>query len=105
MQQITSRLLKLKAKTVVTVLVLGFTVFLLSGGLQACYGFMFGFRTVGEARQGLTSTFFGGFLFTGVLGLMFAYQNFRVKSKCLLGFLMLGFSVVAIEVLYNVVLW
>jgi uncharacterized membrane protein HdeD (DUF308 family) len=103
MQQTTRRLLKVKPKTVVTVLVLGFSIFLLSGSLQAVYGFMYGFRTVMDARFGLTSMFFGGFLFTGVLGLMFALQNRNDKTKCLLGFLMLMFSFAAIEVLFNTV--
>jgi hypothetical protein len=93
-------LLKVKAKTVFTALFFFFVIFCLAGGPQMLYGLSFGFNSVREARFGVTAPFYAGFLFTGFVGVLYALNNFRVRGKCLLGFGVLGFSFLCIEVLY-----
>lgn len=94
------RLLKVKAKTVFAILFFGFVFFCLAGGPQMVYGLSNGFHTAREARFGVTTPFYAGFLFTGFFGVIYALKNFRVWSRCLLGFGVLGFSFLCIEVLY-----
>lgn len=96
-------LLRLKAKTVVAALVFGVCLFLLGGGFSLTNGLVNGFKTVAEARFGVTSLFFVGFLFTGVFGLALAYKNKTNRLMMLVGFGVTFFSYLAIEVLYNAV--
>ena len=97
------RLLKVKAKTVFAALFFGFVIFCLAGGPQMLYGLSNGFHSVREARFGVTAPFYAGFLFTGFIGVIYALKNFAVRSRCLLGFGVLGFSFLCIEVLYGAV--
>jgi hypothetical protein len=89
---------------VVTGLFFGFVLFCLAGGPSMVNGLLNGYNTVREMRFGVTSTFYAGFLVTGFVGVVYALNNFRVRSKVLLGFLVAGFSYVSVEVLYLAVL-
>lgn len=99
-----NRLLKVKAKTVFTAFFFGFVIFCLAGGPQMLYGLTYGFHSAREARFGVTAPFYAGFLFTGFIGVIYALRNFAVRSRCLLGFGVLGFSFLCIEVLYVAVM-
>ncbi len=95
-----NRMLKVKAKTVFILFFFVFVVFCLAGGPQMLYGLANGFHSVREARFGVTAPFYAGFLFTGFIGVIYAFKNFAVRSRCLLGLGVLGFSFICIEVLY-----
>lgn len=103
MEKLIRKLLKLKTKTVITVLFFGLVLFLLGGGFSLTNGLVNGFKTVAEARFGVTSLFFVGFLFTGVFGLALAYKNKTNRLMMIVGFCVTFFSYLAIEVLYNAV--
>jgi hypothetical protein len=103
MAQIFKRIVKFNKKTVALIGLLMFALFCFAGGLNLLDGLTEGFSSSTDARFGVTATFYGGFLFTGFFGLMYALKNKLVASKCLLGLVVVVFSYVGFEVLFNVV--
>lgn len=95
--------LRSNVKTVFAVVLVGFCFFCFAGGFNVLDGLASGFSSVMDARFGVTAVFFAGFLFTGLFGLGYAIKQRFVAKSCFYGLLMVCFSYVGIEVLFNAV--
>jgi hypothetical protein len=70
------------------------------GGPNLVDGLTSGFSTVSDARFGVTGLFYAGFLLTGFMGLFSMYRFRTIKTRCLLGGVMVLFSFFGVEVLF-----
>lgn len=98
-----ARLSWLRSKNLLAAVVIGFCFFCFAGGFNVLDGLTSGFSTVMDARFGVTAVFFAGFLFTGLFGLGYAIKKRFVPKSCFYGLVMVCFSYVGIEVLFNAV--
>jgi hypothetical protein len=82
------------------VLVLLFAVFLLAGGFSALDAYVYGAKSYEQYTNASLAPLFGGCIFVGGFGLMYAYKN-RGSKLCLVGLFITVFCYGFMEYLYQ----
>lgn len=87
---------------ILTITLILFSVFLLTGGFNTLKCYIYGAETYPEYRATSTAPFYAGAILMGAYGLMYAYKN-RHTPQCLIGLIITIFCYAIIEYVFNAV--
>ena len=92
-----AKLNKLNSKRLVSLLIFGFFVFCLVGGVVIAEGYLVGVSNFNEATVAVPAPFIAGMYVTGFFGLMFMIKNRHGGLYGWFGLFMVVFSYVGVE--------